>query len=91
MLSGAGASGSIGYASVSATIFYAAIQEYGHVMHAHALGKPMTWLNDGQWWSKYKVEVPPRPYMRPTVTQMMASGSLQRAADNAFNAVVWGE
>lgn len=91
LLTGAGGGGGVGYASVSSTAFYAAIQEYGHTMHAHRLGKPMTWFNGGSWWSKYEVTVPPRPYMRPTTIQMIASGALQRAAIDAFNAIVWGE
>jgi phage gpG-like protein len=90
VFSGAGGASSIGWASISADTIYAAVQEYGHTMHAHSWRKPMSWYNEGQWWSKYEVKVPARPYMRPTTAQVIANGSLARGAMAMFTAIVWG-
>lgn len=74
---------------VAPHVFYAAVQEYGHRMHAHGAG-PMTWYNEGFWWSKRDVGVPARPYMAPTTIQEVASGDLTAAAMAAFETAVWG-
>lgn len=76
-------------ASVAPHMFYAAVQEYGHTMHAHGM-RPMTWYNGGRWWSRHTVHVPARPYMRPTIAQAIANGSLGRAAADAFEFAAWG-
>lgn len=80
--------------SVAPHIFYAAIQEYGHTMHAHSSIRPMTWYNSAKgrtgWWSKYEVHVPARPYMHPTTAEAIANGSLGRAAAAAFEIAAWG-
>lgn len=90
LLSRYGGSGGFATASVTADTIYAAVQEYGRVIRAKSWRKPMSWYNEGRWWSKYQVYVPPRPYLRPTTIQMIADGSLSRAAMEAFDVVVWG-
>jgi phage gpG-like protein len=82
--------GPVATASTGPHIFYAGIQEYGHDMHAHSTFRPMTWRNEGRWWSRYHVHVPPRPYMRPTIATCIANGSLGRAAGDAFEIAIWG-
>jgi hypothetical protein len=81
--------GGVAYASVAPHMFYAGVQEYGHRMHAHGR-RPMTWFNEGDWWSKRDVGVPARPYMRPTTIREVASGDLTAAAMAAFELGVWG-
>lgn len=90
IMSRAGGGGPAGFASITADTIYAAVQEYGHTMHAHSWRRPMTWFNEGRWWSRHEVTVPPRPYMRPTTAQVVADGSLTRAAMRSFEIDVWG-
>lgn len=89
--------GGIGVASVQPNTIYAATQEWGGVHHA--VNGPYMWL----WlryigyievirrgWLKTTVDIPERPYMRTAVAEEIASGELQSAAEEAFDAVVWG-
>lgn len=89
VMSGYGGGGPVAFASITADTIYAAVQEYGHVMRAHSFRRPMTWFNEGRWWSRYEVRVPPRPYMRPTIAMVIADGSLSRAAMMEFEISVW--
>mgnify|MGYP001587806543 CR=1 FL=1 len=66
---------------------YAATQEYGavHFARDHPY---MRWHNDGGWWAKKRVEIPARPYMQPAVAEVVADGSVQRAAALMFRSLV---
>jgi phage gpG-like protein len=92
---GAGDGGSA-EASVAPHTIYAATQEFGGVHH----GSPFMWL----WlryigpeavrrrgWRKEVVDIPARPYMSTAVDETIENGSLVRAAEDRFSAVVWGE
>lgn len=81
--------GGVASATVGPTMFYAGVQEYGHDMYSHSWRRGMIWFNEGQWWEKYHVHVPARPYMRPTTAQEVASGDLTFAAMAAFEFAVW--
>jgi hypothetical protein len=41
----------------------------------------------GEWWKK-RVWIPPRPFMQPAVAEVVADGSLQRAAALMFRSLV---
>lgn len=84
-----------GRTSVSPHTIYAATQEFGGV---HT-GAPFMWL----WvkyigpmsvlergWLRRTVDIPPRPYMRTAVDEMIADGQLSRTAAETFERVVWG-
>lgn len=87
----------IGESSVAPHTVYAATQEWGSVHDA--VNGPYMWL----WiayvgyrevirrrWLRTTVEIPKRPYMRTAVAEEIASGELQKAAEAAFEAAVWG-
>jgi hypothetical protein len=62
---------------------YAAIQEFGgDTWPDHS--KFMRWFMEGQYWYKKIVHLPERPYMRPALEEVIASGELQDAAVTAF-------
>lgn len=74
---------------------YAGTQEYGGV---HA-GKPFMalWIRyigyaevKRRKWLRRTVSIPARPFMSVAVAETVANGDLQRAAMEAFEAVVWG-
>ena len=41
-------------------------------------------------WLRRRVDIPARPYMSTAVNETIANGSLVRAAEERFMAVVWG-
>lgn len=74
---------------------YAKTQEFGGIHH----GSPLMWL----WvkyigpaevrrrnWLRTVVNIPARPYLRPSRDAVIADGSAVRAANAAFVAHVWG-
>jgi phage gpG-like protein len=76
---------------------YAAVQEFGaeiDVKHTttdrwgRTIPGFMRWFNDGSFWYKRHVSIPPRPYMKITRDAMIADGSLHRAAKAAFLGVM---
>lgn len=81
--------GSTSRAYVGPHTIYARVQEFGGEMSAHNF-EFMRWymtgvpVPGGPWWYKKHVEVPARPYMRPTRDAMIADGSLHRTAVEAF-------
>lgn len=83
------AGGPVAMASVQADIIYASVQEYGRNIWRKNK-KFMHFFYDGEQF-RVHVYVPPRPYMRPTVVQCIANGSLGRSAAKAFSAAVWGQ
>jgi|HubBroStandDraft_1064217.scaffolds.fasta_scaffold310514_2 hypothetical protein len=66
---------------------YAMIQEYGGVMHAHR--DYMSWITGGRRFYAKTVELPPRPYMRPTARRMGADGRLTMAARNGVAEILY--
>jgi phage gpG-like protein len=68
-------------ASAGAYAQYAAVQEWG----GHMRGRPlMHWVNSrGPWWMR-SVTVPEHPFFEPTVSHLIATGELSRAARDAF-------
>jgi phage gpG-like protein len=87
LMSGAGGSAGLGFASISAETIYAAVQEYGGSMSARSR-KYMHFFWSGEHFRKH-VTVLARPYMRPTTAIVIADGSLSRAAMRAFDITVW--
>lgn len=82
-----GASGpGFGSAYVSPHTIYAVTQEWGAVHHARR--RYMHWTNTGGEWWKKRVDIPPRPYMRPATRETIADGSLQRSAMLMFRSMV---
>lgn len=72
---------------------YAGVQEFGaeiDVKHTttDVFGRTMPgfmrWYMDGQFWYKRHVSIPARPYMEIARNEMIADGSLHRAAVRAF-------
>lgn len=72
---------------------YAGVQEFGaeiDVKHmttnrwGHTMPGFMRWFNDGEFWYKRHVSIPARPYMEIARNEVIADGSLYRAAYNAF-------
>ena len=45
-------------------------------------------VEGGEWW-KQKVWIPPRPYMEPALADVVADGSLTRAAALTFRGIVY--
>jgi hypothetical protein len=41
-------------------------------------------------WAKESVNIPARPYMKPSAAAVVADGSVTRAGSAAFMAHVWG-
>lgn len=89
-----GSMGIVSHASVSPHTIYAAVQEYGRVIHsrsAHHFMRFVTYgLANGPVFYKHVVKVPPRPYMRPATDACIRNGSLGRSAAEAFSRAVWG-
>jgi hypothetical protein len=82
-----GSSGMTGWAYAGPHAIYAVTQETGAI-HFARRARYMHWVNDaGPWWKK-RVDIPPRPYMQPAVAEVVADGSLQRAAALTFRALV---
>jgi phage gpG-like protein len=81
--------GTLATATVAPHTVYASVQEYGREIYARR-HKYMKWRNDHGVWYKKRVFVPPRPYMRPALTQSIEDGSLTRAAVDAFQAAMGG-
>lgn len=72
---------------------YAGVQEFGaeiDVKHmtVSKTGKPMLgfmrWFMEGEFWYKRHVSIPARPYMEIARDEVIADGSLHRAAVRAF-------
>lgn len=72
---------------------YAAVQEFGKVIdvkhtytnkHGETRLGYMRWFNEGRFWYRQQVRIPERSYMRRTRDDMIADGSLHRAAVEAF-------
>lgn len=88
--------GGVGESSVSPDTIYAATIEWGQVHHA--AGQYMwLWLMYVGYrevirhgWLKPVVTIGERPYMRTALAEELASGELQRTAEAAFEAAVWG-
>ena len=87
-------SGVVATSVVGPHTIYAATQEFGGVHH----GRPDMWL----WiryigpqavrqrgWVKQVVDIPARPYVRPSRDAVIASGAVTAAANAAFVAQVW--
>ena len=66
---------------------YAVTQEVGAVHFARNF-RYMHWTNSGGEWWKKRVDIPGRPFMQPAVTEVVADGSLQRAAALTFRSLV---
>lgn len=90
VMSRPGAAGVVSTAYSGPTIFYAPIQEEGHVMHARP-GHYMSWVALGRRWYKKTVHVPKRPFMGQALAAVIANGSLSRNAADVFEATVWGQ
>ena len=71
--------------TVGNTAIYSALQEFGGATWPNRSAY-MHWVNDrGSWWKK-RVVVPEHPYFRPALEMVVADGSLQRSAMEAFEA-----
>lgn len=80
-------SGMTGRAYAGPHTIYAVTQEVGAV-HFARRAKYMHWTNSGGEWWKKRVDIPPRPYMQPAVAEVVADGSVQRAAALMFRSLV---
>lgn len=59
----------IGYiGSLNSDVVYAAVHEYGAVIHAKN-DKYMKFPIDGRWVTVEKVVIPPRPFMEPAISE----------------------
>lgn len=68
---------------------YARIQELGgHIRPVRA--RYLRWTEDGVTHFSKHVYIPERPYVKPTVRDVILDGSLTRAASEAYMAWVWG-
>lgn len=67
---------------------YASVQEYGRIIRAKHRAT-MAYFQDGRWHFPEIVDIPARPYMRPAIEATIADGSLERAAMEAFEEVVF--
>jgi len=89
--------GGIGYSSVSPDTIYAATQQWGG--DHEPVNGPYMWL----WvryvgaqavarmnWRKTIVHIESRPYMTIALAESIATGELQAAGADAFEAAVWG-
>lgn len=65
------------------TAVYAAIQEFGGWTEP-TRHKFMHWVNTGGAWYMRHVNIPEHPYFRPALEKIIADGSLQRSAIDAF-------
>ncbi len=65
------------------TAIYAAIQEFGGWTEP-TRHKFMHWVNTGGSWFMKHVDIPEHPYFRPALRTIIADGSLQRSAIDAF-------
>lgn len=81
-------------ASVGPYIVYGRIQELGGVI-THKTANWLHWVNldprTGEWtsWFRKSVYLPPRPYLEPAAKEMIADGSLSKAAGDEFMLRVW--
>ena len=78
-----GSTGVSATAHVAPHTVYSAVQESGREIFAQRFPY-MRWYNDRGWWAKKRVFVPPRPYLRPALDEVVGDGSLLRAAGGAF-------
>lgn len=76
-------------ATVGPHTVYARIQEYGGSIRP-VRARFLRWTEDGIVHYSKHVRLPPRPYMRPAIREVIEDGSLTRAAAEAFMAAVWG-
>lgn len=89
--------GGIGESSVAPHVIYAAVQEFGAEISAKRGPYMWLWVHyigayevERRNWLKETVHIPERSYMRTAVRETMANGSLSRAAEVTFEAIVWG-
>ncbi len=75
-------------ASVAPHTVYAGVQEWGAIIFARR-AHFMHWVNDRGSWFKKMVDIPARPYMRPALTDSVASGRLTESAMISFERQVW--
>ena len=80
-------SGMTGRAYAGPHTIYAVTQEVGAVHFARRVSY-MHWTNSGGEWWKKRVDIPPRPFMQPAVAEVVADGSVQRAAALMFRSLV---
>jgi hypothetical protein len=80
--------GTYAEATVSPHTIYASVQEWGRVIYARRRHF-MHWVNDRGEWFKKRVMVPPRPYMRPALEDVIRTGALTRVAMESFERSVW--
>jgi phage gpG-like protein len=82
-------------ATVSANTVYAATQEFGGIHH----GNPhmLLWVRylgyagvRARGWRRRTVDIPERPYMRPSRDDVIADGSVTRAGSASFLRQVFG-
>lgn len=76
-------SGTLGRAYAGPHTIYAVTQELGAIHYARRF-RYMHWVNDGGEWWKKRVDIPGRPYMQPALDDVVADGSLTRAAAVTF-------
>lgn len=74
-------------AEVRAGTVYARIQELGGVVKAKR-APYLRFRYGGAWVQKKQVRLPARPYMKPTLAALAASGQLRRVAADAVKIVV---
>ena len=83
------ASGMTASAAVGPHTIYSRIQSGGGV-NRPVRARSMHWVNSGGSWYLKRVRIPARPFMGPALDDVIADGSLTRAAMEAFYAKVWG-
>ena len=71
--------------TVGNTAIYSALQEFGGATWPNRSAY-MHWVNDRGAWFKKRVTVPEHPYFRPALDVVIADGSLQGSAMEAFEA-----
>lgn len=81
-------------ASTGSYAIYARVQEEGAEIW-HKTANWLHWVNIDpriglltDWYRKF-VKIPPRPYMKPALHDVMADGSLTESAAASFLATVW--
>lgn len=86
-------SGSYATTLVGPHTVYAATQEWGDV-HRGTMWLWVKYVGPAEvkrrHWVRDVVDIPPRPYMRPSRDEVIASGAVTRTANMAFVAHVWG-
>jgi hypothetical protein len=83
------ASGITATVRVAPHTIYARIQELGGVVTARR-ARYLRFSQNGNVIYSRRVELPPRPYMRPTTEDCIEDGSFTRTAAETFEAEVWG-